>query len=270
MKKDSPKKELTWFLRFINANIEDMPQEELYSLWRGLRKRIYGPFGVMAIPTEEILNWPELRKSAIVLQKFLKDLLEKILRTAQTKKKTMIRPHFSFDEEVEEGLFKTVVIEDDEKGDVFWYEEPTEKVPPFSNILEEIILSETKRKPLPGWVEDYIADSHNMSLKIIAHQDSVFPFFTNPKNKLVLEFSNLLSQFPLSSIRTCQRSDCGKYFLKATKKEKRYCSNRCAWVMASRQRRTNQPEAEKAKKRASYERRRKRDLGPGVKVQKRV
>jgi hypothetical protein len=54
--------------------------------------------------------------------------------------------------------------------------------------------------------------------------------------RLSWEFVSALRGFPKDLIQRCQRQDCEGYFLKATKKEKRYCSNRCAWIVASRER----------------------------------
>ncbi len=86
---------------------------------------------------------------------------------------------------------------------------------------------------------------------------------------LAYAFVDAFFPFSVSDIRRCEREDCGRYFLKATKKEKRYCSNKCAWVVASRKRRETSAEKERESKRRSYERRRKRELGPKVKVQAR-
>jgi len=84
--------------------------------------------------------------------------------------------------------------------------------------------------------------------------DVVFPFFSNVGDKLLYDFVIALRYFPISLIQKCQREDCGGYFLKATQKEKRYCSNRCAWVMASRERWKSQPEVEKQKRKEYYQR----------------
>jgi len=122
----------------------------------------------------------------------------------------------------------------------------------IGKALERIISCETQNKPVPTWASDYVASTSTMEMKILAHGDDVYPYFSKPEDKLSLEFSSLLTQFPLSSIQRCRRADCQKYFLRATKKRKRYCSNKCAWVVASRERRKVQPEKEREKKRESY------------------
>jgi hypothetical protein len=82
--------------------------------------------------------------------------------------------------------------------------------------------------------------------------DMVFPFFSNVGDKLLYDFVIALRHFPIHLIKRCQREDCGGHFLKSGKKEKRYCSNRCAWVMASRERWKLQPDVEKEKRREYY------------------
>ncbi len=82
--------------------------------------------------------------------------------------------------------------------------------------------------------------------------DMVFPFFSKVGDKLLYDFVIALRHFPIHLIKRCQREDCGGYFLKSGKKEKRYCSNRCAWVMASRERWKLQPDVEKEKRREYY------------------
>ncbi|MGO8990400.1 MAG: hypothetical protein ACLQGU_03955 [bacterium] len=82
--------------------------------------------------------------------------------------------------------------------------------------------------------------------------DLVFPFFSNVRDKILYDFVIALRHVPIHLIKRCQREDCGGYFLKSDKKEKRYCSNRCAWVMASRERWKLQPDVEKEKRREYY------------------
>ena len=112
--------------------------------------------------------------------------------------------------------------------------------------------------------------SFKMALTMTILEDRVFFLPPQIKDTLVYEFVHSLNPFSLNHIRKCEREDCGKYFLKATKKEKRYCSNKCAWVMASRKRRASNPAKEKEKKRKSYERRMKRKYGPNVKIQRKT
>ncbi|MBM4287113.1 MAG: hypothetical protein FJ135_03000 [Deltaproteobacteria bacterium] len=54
---------------------------------------------------------------------------------------------------------------------------------------------------------------------------------------ILSKFLDDLGHFSVESIRICEREDCNKYFLKATAKDKRYCSNKCAWVINARKKR---------------------------------
>lgn len=76
-----------------------------------------------------------------------------------------------------------------------------------------------------------------MTITIMIRGDKIALFSPRPKDALAVAFANALKPFSLYDIKKCGREDCERYFLKATKKEKRYCSNECAWVMASRKRR---------------------------------
>lgn len=76
-----------------------------------------------------------------------------------------------------------------------------------------------------------------MPFSIAISEDRIALFAGKTRDALTAEFVNALKHFSLNDIKKCERRDCGRYFLKATKKEKRYCSNKCAWVMASRKRR---------------------------------
>jgi len=84
-------------------------------------------------------------------------------------------------------------------------------------------------------------------------------------DQIFFQFINDLSQFPVAATRICERSDRQKFFLKGTQKEKRYCSNKCAWVMNARAKRADDPERERAKKHKTYERRVQKML-PGAKI----
>ena len=73
--------------------------------------------------------------------------------------------------------------------------------------------------------------------KIVKVKDKVFMIPGSTKDTMLTYFILSLADFSLDDIKRCMREDCGKYFLKAHKKEKRYCSDRCAWVVNSRERR---------------------------------
>jgi len=120
-------------------------------------------------------------------------------------------------------------------------------------------------KDVQGKVRGSIAMTH----KILQVKDRVFLVPASNRVALLTQFMASLSPFSLNDIKQCEREDCGRDFFRATKKEKRYCSNKCAWVVGSRKRREANAKKEREKKRLSYERRKKRELGPNIKIQAR-
>jgi hypothetical protein len=227
---------LHWFLDFINADVDAMSMSEIISLWEQLREIAYGSLGLFAISNHALVKWEEKKRETKTIQNVLKNAFEEILAVSRKPKKVKISPLYGDFEVLEKAV-------DDLK------QKETGKI---GTALERIIFCESQNKPVPTWARDYIASTSTMEMKILADGDDVYPYFSKPEDKLSLEFSSLLTQFPLSSIQRCQREDCQKYFLRATQKRKRYCSNKCAWVVASRERRNVQPEKEREKKRESY------------------
>jgi hypothetical protein len=227
---------LHWFLELINADVDSMSVSEIIGLWEELREIAYGSLGLFAIPDHALVKWEERKKEAKRIQNVLKSAFEKIIAVSKKPKKVKISPIYGDFEVLEKALDD---LEPKETGRI-------------GEALKCIISSESQNKPVPTWAKDFIASTSTMEMKILGDGDDVYPYFSRPEDKLLLEFSSLLTQFPLSSIQRCQREDCQKYFLRATQKRKRYCSNKCAWVVASRERRNVQPEKEREKKRESY------------------
>jgi hypothetical protein len=246
-KPESPKRKLQWYLDFINSRIDGLPNTELFDLWNKLRGAIYGRLGVFAIPDSEMVKWEDRKNQAKEFQALLKNSLQKILNAYDiVKKKKKIIP-FTGPFDIAEDL-------------------GVEEIAPLVKLTSTFGL---QKKPLSKALEKYIPIIHPLEMRVMVPGERTFLYFAKPEEKLLTEFLSVLGQFDLNLIQKCQRPDCRGYFLKGTKKEKRYCSNRCAWVMASRERRTIQPEREKEKKRRSYERRKKREVGPNVKVTRR-
>lgn len=49
--------------------------------------------------------------------------------------------------------------------------------------------------------------------------------------------ADVLKDFSLSGIKRCKREDCERWFFQPGKKEKRFCSNRCALIVNKRKKR---------------------------------
>ncbi len=247
------KKHLKWFLSLINANIDSFSNREVFNIWVELRDIAYGSLGILAIQDTSLVKWEARRQQLREIQKGLRDLLGNVHTAMQKPKKVMIRPllgPYDLQEKAYEELEK-------------------EGIAHLEPVLSCIVSSLNDGKDLPKWLNNWIASTYCLETKVLVSDNRLYLFAPQLENKLRQDFLELLSQIPLNMVQICQREDCQGYFLKATKKEKRYCSNKCAWVMASRIRRSVQPEREKEKKRASYERKKKKELGPKVKVKKR-
>jgi len=245
-KPESPKRKLQWYLDFINSTIDGFTNTELFDLWGKLRENIYGRLGVFAIPDSEMVKWEDRKKQAKEFQALLKTSLQKILNAYDVAKKKVIPFSGPFDIAEDLGV---------------------EEIAPLLKLTSTFGL---QKKPLPKALEKYTPIVYPLEMRVMVSGERIFLHFAKPEEKLLMEFVAVLGQFDLNLIQKCQRPDCRGYFLKGTKKEKRYCSNKCAWVMASRERRTIQPEREKEKKRRSYERRKKKEVGPNVKVTRRL
>ncbi len=100
----------------------------------------------------------------------------------------------------------------------------------------------------------------------------------NNKDALIFHFLQDIDGLPLIAIRQCP--ECKKWFVHLSRREKEFCSNKCAAKKTSRQRyqrlKENDPESyqrelEEAQERAhkSYEKRQAPKLAPGAKVQRR-
>jgi hypothetical protein len=239
---------INWFLNFANSRIEGLSHREMFGLWTELRDIAFGEIGRHAIRDRSLVNWPEKREQAIKSQKLIRDCLGRVLTVAKQPKKHMITPIFSeseFPDPDEEDLGR------------------------MGTALEDIILSETQSRPISKWAGDYVAYALEAEMKVLADGEKVLVAIGKPEVKLLLEFLSSLSQISLNLLQTCQREDCSNYFYKATKKEKRYCSNRCAWIVASRERRKTQPDREKERKKESYKKGKVRETGhKNLKIQK--
>jgi len=248
-KLETIKGRMKWFLGFINPKIKDLSNQDLFRLWNEIREIAFGEMGRYAIRDRSLVDWPEKRDQAVKIQTVIKDCLVRVLSTARRPKKWMIEPEFNKSErDVPEG----------------------EDLGRLGAALEKVILAETQNKPVPGWARDYIALPVEPEMRVLADGEKVMVAIGKVEVKLLMEFLSVLSQVPLNLIEMCQREDCGNYFFRGTKKPKRYCSNKCAWVIASRERRSTQPGREREKKMASYKRAKMRETGhKNLKIQKR-
>ena len=209
------KKQLRWFLNFINLNLEKISDKDLFGLWVDIRERVYGEQGSLLIPDQSLLEWEKRRVQVKEIQKSLGDLLHNILHPVVTSP-ILNKPLRRITLDVEK---------------------------PSKSISDE--KSSGRRPPIL---------THPFKIEVQRIGDKVSLIFSKLEDKLVFDFVTALTYFPINLVQKCQREDCRGYFLKGTKKEKRFCSKRCAWIMASRERWRSQPEVEKEKRREFYRR----------------
>ena len=194
------KDRLKWYLKFLNLKIEQLSEKELFGIWAEIRKVVYEEYGPSIMPDASLVAWEERRKQAGAIQDLLKNSLKKIMN-------------------------------------------PTLISLTLKKPLKKIDIASSHPKPtegteyeLPNNILRHHAFTQHFEIKVMAMDQKVFIYFPKLEDKLLLDFTSLLEEFPLNLIRRCQREDCGAYFLKGTKREKRYCSDQCAWVLASRRR----------------------------------
>jgi hypothetical protein len=209
------KNELNWFLNFINLNLDKLSDKDLFGLWVDIRERVYGDQGSLFIPDQSLLEWEKKRVQVKQIQKLLVDLLHNILNPAKISP-ILNKPLRRMNLKIEK---------------------------PGKSISDE--KSSVRRPPIL---------TSPFKIEVQRTGDKVSLFFSKLEDKLVFDFITALTYFPINHVQKCQRQDCGGYFLKGTEREKRFCSKRCAWIMASRERWRSQPEVEKEKRREYYRR----------------
>jgi hypothetical protein len=130
---------------------------------------------------------------------------------------------------------------------------------------------------IPGAWDPEVKPKAQFNLKYAVHVYKDELWLEHDRYELIgpMFFSlfNLLSKFTLSSIKTCANEPCGKFFIQTTKREKLYCSQRCAWQQTARKtRRAGGDEYRKKQRkvmRKRYVENQKKKHGPNVKVKQR-
>lgn len=245
------------FLDFLNLDIDSLPRTDFFKLLVDLGTIAQEPrFSTLGSHKSPWADSEELRKEIKEDQRHLKDLLDYILWFGRvTKEIDAYQDELDPDSSLwtaSISIVKREKLEKLKKG----FADEVAKRKGFLVTKERTSFGERHK------------GIYELPMNIAVYKGRVCLTVIEKREMLTYAFVDALTPFSLSDIRRCEREDCGRYFLKATKKEKRYCSNKCAWVVASRKRRENNAEKEREKKRLSYERRRKRELGPHVKIQK--
>jgi hypothetical protein len=209
------KRELRWFLNFVNLDVDKLSDKDLIVWWMDIRERAFGEQGSLFVTDRSLLEYERRKAQIKEIQNLLRNLLHQILNPVKISK-ILNKP------------LRRITLDIEKPG---------------KSILGE--KGSGRRMPVL---------THSFEIELQRTGEKVSLIFSKLEDKLVFDFVNALTQFPLNLVQRCQREDCGGYFLKGTKKEKRFCSNKCAWIMASRDRWKSQPEVEKRKRREYYRR----------------
>lgn len=201
---------LNWFVDLINTDLEELSDSKLHELWDRIRDIAYGNLGYFIIKDEDIIKWEVSTKRLGDIQKDLKSLLERILKIRDKKPKTRLK-----------------LVKD--------FERREKAIEEYGDGMVGLLESASDEK-VPKWVQEHMALEYSPRIRVLV-RDKIVTYVPKFEDRVMEKFLNALAEFPLSSIKRCEREDCSKYFLEATKRKKRYCSEKCAWVIVSRERR---------------------------------
>ena len=174
------KKQLRWFLIFLNLKLDKVAQKDLFVLWMDIRERVYGEQGPLFIPNQLLLEWGKKRGQLKEFQNLFRNLLYNILHPVK------ISP-------VLNKPLRRITIDTEKPSTSIFNEENSERNSPII--------------------------THPFSIDIQRVGEKVSLFFSRLEDKLVFDFATGLTHFPTNLIQKCQRQDCGGYFLKGTKRE---------------------------------------------------
>ena len=232
-----PKGRLKWYFDFLESDIDSLANLDSFIITYCLGLITGETYAVTDYELKGVWqDKPEERENAKEIQILLKNILEGI---------------FTCKDRIPTGDMK--IIKD--------FAQYNDK--PHSEEYTKIAIEAMQRSQMKHFIKDY-----RIKITIGIKNDHVFMEPVENKYKIIQSFLEDISVFPIDSIRSCERPDCQKYFIKYTAKDKRYCSNKCAWVMSSRIRRATDPEKEKEKKRNAYTAKIKKEL-PGAVIKRR-
>ena len=160
------KKQLRWFLNFINLNVEKVSDKDLFGLWVDIRERVYGDQGSLLIPDQSLLEWEKRRAQVKEIQKSLDDLLHHILHPVKVSP-ILNRPLSRITPDIEK---------------------------PSKSILD--VKNSGSRAPIL---------THPFKIEVQRVGDEVSLIFSKLEDKLVFDFITALASFPINLVQKCQR-----------------------------------------------------------------
>jgi hypothetical protein len=258
---------LIWFLDFLNLEVQMLSQEEmekwateaLYMIEFGkprLWQRVY-PVPEKIVTQEKIDVWVNsnrLFEYQMFIKNFLVEALSNIERSISTRTVWTPRKKFRFQSFISEfKTFATLRLQ----------------VPAYSGLNVK-----TENKGKKNEETYYRIDKSNF-------QEANFHFSflsKSEKKSFLIVFCQNLEGVPIKSLRRC--TNCDNWFLHISKREKKFCTNKCAASYLGRLRREKlklensevyQKELREGAKRArkSYEKKKKKEIRNNIKIARR-
>ncbi|MFX0198537.1 MAG: CGNR zinc finger domain-containing protein [Candidatus Hodarchaeota archaeon] len=202
---------MRWVLTFLNQDVHSLSRVECLKLF--IDFRVFQCGWAPSTELHKLLLDPESdstaeRRLLTTGQEKLRGILQKILMTG---KQLMQKPHAN-------------------KPQAMLFVQGFEMYEVFYNVLvtEDRVFKDRISKYLDGFFEE----------------DKKMEAIYTDTGILADALIDVLSQFPLSRIKTCQKPDCGNYFFQKTTKSKGdFCSPKCQnWARAQRYRENHRDE----------------------------
>lgn len=258
------RKELDWFFSFLNADLERMSMEEQVEIGRQMAKVLGlgwqdGGFLLTFSPEVAIRLVGHRGENLKRLQQFLKGaFLEIMLRFRAAKRQRNTLENTWTDKKDADKIRRLYSIDLPVRLTLSFTLDEIPQIDP---------QTETESRLMTRW-EPGALDKAIFQLRTLAPKD---------EDHLLYRFLQDLNWVPRSSLKECK--ECGGWFVHTSHRERKFCSNRCAAKKANRVRyrrlKADNPdvyenEKEKGRERSkkSYNERKKKELGKGVKVSK--
>jgi len=236
-----------WLVDFLNADIADMPYGDTLKLGFEFLMFCQGTLDIRA-QTEE-MEWLWEGQSESIPLEVLKeyqedgrDLLNKLL--------VLVSANIEEIDEVRSGLIRTDRKREAENVSVPYYRATLDielvSVPVLTSFYSHKIARVSLNKGSNPEEEGYMRSAQGFRNSFFAGLRSINLF----------------------DMRRCERQDCPKFFYRATAKEKHFCSNKCIWVVKSRERRAKDPKKENERRHQQYKKKVKK-THPKAKVERR-